>query len=438
MFRRSVIIVAALLLSFASRAQSVDYAEFYESENVNGMMEHLNFLSDPSLKGRKAGSAGEKTAAEYFARCLRKSGVELLTPDDGEVFGVKSESGDTLISRNVYGAIQGYDKTWRNHYIVIGARLDNLGCNLQNVNGVTREQVYSGACGNASGLAMLLQLAKQLQKNSVMLRRSVIIAAFGASVPLQAGSWYFLNGGFPQASSIDAMINLDMLGTGSGGFYAYTASNPDLNNLLRKLSLTLQPVQPQVVGLEPVASDHRSFYNAEIPAAFFTTGRYPEYNTVRDTPDIIQYGWMEKEMEYIYNFTLSLVNGPSPEFRQKEQKKPKDSKSEVVAYRDCDVPPTFLGSSEPSSFLLRWVYTYLRYPDDCVDEGVQGRVLVSFIVDEKGNVGNVRILRSLDPRLDAEVVRVVSASPKWKPGVLRGRKVRSEVSMYVEFKLKKR
>ena len=63
---------------------------------------------------------------------------------------------------------------------------------------------------------------------------------------------------------------------------------------------------------------------------------------------------------------------------------------------------------------------------------------MSFIVDEKGNVGNVRILRPLDPRLDAEVVRVVSASPRWKPGVLRGKKVRSEGSMYVEFKLKKR
>ena len=86
----------------------------------------------------------------------------------------------------------------------------------------------------------------------------------------------------------------------------------------------------------------------------------------------------------------------------------------------------------------RWVYVYLRYPSSCVDEGVQGRVLVDFIINEKGKVTDVKVARGADPRLDAEAVRVVSSSPDWKPGVLRGKKVKTAMSVWVEFRLEKR
>ena len=69
---------------------------------------------------------------------------------------------------------------------------------------------------------------------------------------------------------------------------------------------------------------------------------------------------------------------------------------------------------------------------------MQGRVQVDFVIDEKGKVQDVRVTRSLDPRLDAEAVRVISASPDWKPGILRGQKVKTALSLYVEFRLEKR
>jgi len=426
----------ALCLSCLCGAQTQAYGDLYDSETVSDLKDKIEYLSSPVLKGRKAGSAGELDAAEYFAARLRDAGVELLTPESGEIFGIKTET-DTIVSRNVYGVIQGYDKTLKNSYIVIGARLDNLGVNVQTVDGQKREQIFCGANGNASGLAMLLELAKLLQKNSVLLRRSVVIAAFGASLPLQAGSWYFLNDSFKGAGSVDAMINLDMVGTGGRGFYVYTASNPDLNSVVSRLAGTLQPVQPQLVGMEPVPSDHRSFYNKEIPAVFFTTGMYPEYNSAKDLPEIIEYDAMEREMEYIYNFTLALANGPKPSFNKNEDLKKTriHVAPDAVPYSECDIPPSFLGSLDPTSFLTKWVYTYLKYPQDCIDQGIQGRVLIDFTVDEKGRVGDVKVLRGIDPRLDDEAVRVVSASPNWKPGRVRGRKVKSEVSMYVEFRL---
>jgi TonB family protein len=84
------------------------------------------------------------------------------------------------------------------------------------------------------------------------------------------------------------------------------------------------------------------------------------------------------------------------------------------------------------------VYQYLKYPDEAVRNGIQGKVLVDFIIDENGKVTDVKVLRGVDELLDAEAVRVIAASPAWKPGYVKGKKVRSEISLYVEFRLEKK
>lgn len=438
---RRFILSFLLLLPFAASAQfaASSLRDLDDSEVVSAMKEHVAYLSSAMLEGRKAGSEGEKEAAKYMSDILSSYGIDLLSDPEGDLFGLRQESGDTLRSRNVIGFIPGYDPALRDHYIVIGARLDNMGCSDIMVNGEKRQTVYYGANGNASGLAMLAQLARKLKTNSVLLRRSVIIAAFGSSLDMGAGAWYFLNRSFAGADKIDAMINLDMLGTGSSGFYAYTASNRDLDAIITRLSGTLQPVQPKLVSLEPVNSDHRVFYDRQIPAVFFTTGMYPEYNSDRDTASVLEYDEMERELEYIYNFTLDLVNGARPEFREKDERRKKYVKDEdVVPYYECDVKPVFLGSQDPSVFMSKWVYVYLRYPRGAVQAGVQGRVLVDFVIDTRGRVTDVKVIKGVSELLDAEAVRVISASPDWKPARVRGKKVKCEMSLYVDFKLERR
>lgn len=438
---RRFILSFLLLLPFAASAQfaTSSLRDLDDSEVVSAMKEHVAYLSSAMLEGRKAGSEGEKEAAKYMSDILSSYGIDLLSDPEGDLFGLRQESGDTLRSRNVIGFIPGYDPALRDHYIVIGARLDNMGCSDIMVNGEKRQTIYYGANGNASGLAMLAQLARKLKTNSVLLRRSVIIAAFGSSLDMGAGAWYFLNRSFAGADKIDAMINLDMLGTGSSGFYAYTASNRDLDAIITRLSGTLQPVQPKLVSLEPVNSDHRIFYDRQIPAVFFTTGMYPEYNSDRDTASVLEYDDMERELEYIYNFTLDLVNGVRPEFREKDERRKKYVKDEdVVPYYECDVKPVFLGSSDPSVFMSKWVYVYLRYPREAVQAGVQGRVLVDFVIDTRGRITDVKVIKGVSELLDAEAVRVISASPDWKPARVRGKKVKCEMSLYVDFKLERR
>lgn len=420
--------------------RSATYAELDDSEVITSLKSHISYLSGAALEGRAAGSDGEREAAEYLTHTLAGYGVDILSGEDGEIFGIRQENGDTLVSRNVIGFIQGYDPALRDRYIVIGARMDNIGTREVTIDGETVTKTYYGANGNASGMAMLLELGRMLQTNSILLKRSVLLMGFGASLEGNAGSWYFLNRAFKSTRNIDFMINLDILGEGSDGFYAFTSSNQDVNDIVNEVNASLQPVEPSIVTKEPLPSDHRSFYAAGIPSVFFTTGVYPEYGSDRDTESVIQYDMMEKELEYLYSFTVSAANGRAPLFDPSQALKKKSSRraSGIVDYYDCDYKPTFMGSSDIGRFMQRWVYACLKYPDYAVENGIQGRVLVDFVIDERGKVTDVTVRKSVHSSLDDEAVKVISASPDWKPGRLQGKKVKTAMSVYVEFKLTKK
>ena len=441
--KRFFLIVLLALIPFvtisAQFRSGASYDDLYDSETVAAIKSHVRHISAASLEGRKAGSEGEREAAAYVTEILKSYGVDVLSPADGEIFGVRTEDGDTLTSRNVIGFVQGYDRKLRDSYIVVGARLDNLGTMTMTVDGRPVERIYYGANGNASGIAMMLELARMVQTNAIMFRRSVLFVAFGASNETFAGSWYFLNRSFSDSDKIDAMVNLDALGTGYNGFYAYTASNEDMNTIIRNLTGELQPVRPEIMAAEIYPSDHRAFYAKEIPSVTFTTGRYPEHNTDRDTQSIIDFEMMEKELEYIYNYLLALANvGSKPLFRPDGSLSKNSPYDDVVAYYDCDQRPMFLNSTDPRQFLEKWVYQYLKYPESAILEGIQGRVIVEFIIGTDGKVSDVRVTRGVSPELDAEAVKVVSASPKWRPGRLKGNKVRTSMTIPVEFRLERK
>lgn len=431
-----------LLLSacLSSQAQfKTGYSDIDDSETVTSLKEHVSYISSPSMRGRAAGSDGELETALYVTDVLKEYGVEILSAADGDVFGLKQSSGDTLTSRNVVGCVEGYDKDLREEFIVIGARMDNIGVRTVNVNGVPTDKIYSGANANASGLALMLELARMLKTNSLALKRSVIFVAFGASLEGNAGSWYFLNRSFPAVEKISAMINLDAVGIpDSDVLLAFTSSNSDMNAVVGSLSNTLQPVHATITAREPFPSDHRSFYAMEIPSVMFSTGAYREYGSDRDTYDRVDYEFMERELEYIYNFSLRLANADRPLFRPEERRTAAAAGSDVVPYYDCDYKPSFLGHVDPVYFLQKWVYQYLRYPKGAVENGIQGRVLVDFIINEKGKVTDVKVLKGVHELLDEEAVRVIQASPNWKPGKLRGKAVKAEMSLYVEFRLEKK
>ena len=234
MMKRLLSLVAALLVASGLNAQyRTPLEDLDDSETVRALKEHVAYLAGAQMEGRKAGSEGEKMAADYLADKLKEYGIDVLS--SGSEFKI-AQGADTVVSRNVMGLLQGWDKSQNGHYIVVGARMDNLGTDQLTVDGEIVNRTYYGANGNATGMAMLLELAQKLSYARTLLRRSILFVGFGASCESFAGSWYFLNRAFSSdVENIDAMVNLDMLGLEQNGFQAYTASNLDLNAIVQNL-----------------------------------------------------------------------------------------------------------------------------------------------------------------------------------------------------------
>ncbi len=84
---------------------------------------------------------------------------------------------------------------------------------------------------------------------------------------------------------------------------------------------------------------------------------------------------------------------------------------------------------------MQYLSKNIKYPTIAQENGVQGRVIVQFVVNKDGSIVDPVVARSVDPYLDKEAIRVVSSMPKWKPGMQRGKPVRVRYTLPVAFKL---
>lgn len=94
--------------------------------------------------------------------------------------------------------------------------------------------------------------------------------------------------------------------------------------------------------------------------------------------------------------------------------------------------PEFPGGQ---SELMKYLSSSIRYPEIAVENGIQGRVIVQFVVERDGSATQVEVARGVDPSLDKEAIRVVKEMPKWKPGQQRGKPVRTKFTLPVQFRL---
>ena len=107
---------------------------------------------------------------------------------------------------------------------------------------------------------------------------------------------------------------------------------------------------------------------------------------------------------------------------------------EAIPFQLVEEKPSFNGGD--ANEFSKWVNSRLVYPEIAKENGVQGRVTLQFTVNADGSVSNVKVLRGVDSSLDKEAVRVVSSSPKWKPGKQRDRAVKVTYTFPVIFQLR--
>ena len=96
--------------------------------------------------------------------------------------------------------------------------------------------------------------------------------------------------------------------------------------------------------------------------------------------------------------------------------------------------PQFAGGDEAR---IKYMIENVKYPEAAMKQGKQGTVYVSFVVEKDGSITNTKVIRGVENSLDAEAFRVVSAMPKWKPGTDKGKPVRVQFNMPIQFKLSK-
>lgn len=123
--------------------------------------------------------------------------------------------------------------------------------------------------------------------------------------------------------------------------------------------------------------------------------------------------------------------------QDKPQKKTKKIKT-VQAEKNVDVykvvaeMPEFPGGKDA---MFQYIFDNIRFSDADREKGIDGLVVVNFIVDEEGEISNIKVLKSVSPSLDKEAQRVINKMPKWKPGKHQGKIVKVEMNVPVKFKL---
>lgn len=415
-----------------------------QEETVLRLKNHIEVLTSDSLMGRMAGTPGEKAASIYIQKELSKLGIESMFGDKGEIFSFLSTFGDTISSQNVAGIIEGYDPKLRDELIVVGAHYDHLGFNKLEINGREVTQIFRGANDNASGTAVMIEVARELVKVSFDLRRSVIFIAFGASETSLTGSWYFLESGESFKNRIKLMINIDQVGTSEGEYHPIAYIYPSVNQLtdiVKNVSAKPVMILPEIRGNDTFSSDHINFVSQGIPVIMFTTALRKKLPSDKEENEKLDLEGMASLTHYIAELVHTAANMDiivsDTSAKQKESvEKPEKSEERVYTLYDVDKKPSFLNGGE-EQFLNRWVYDYIKYPKAAIEKGIQGKVIVEFVIEKDGSVSSVKVVKSAGDLLDPEAVKVISASPKWKPGMKGGEAVRVKMAVPVEFKLRK-
>ena len=169
------------------------------------------------------------------------------------------------------------------------------------------------------------------------------------------------------------------------------------------------------------------YYNAELFR--HTPGHYRFFLTVR-----------RYSKEYILMAEFQLQNNMVELFKRHPYSQLNDTlllpEEEAVyppIYNVIDQMPEFPGGMDA---MLQFINDNMKYPTKAQTDGIQGRVAVQFIVDENGYIIEPNIVRSVEPSLDKEALRIIKMLPQWKPGTLKGKAVKVKYTVPVAFKLK--
>jgi len=296
----------------------------------NKIKEDVTFLADDKLEGRQTGTQGEILASDYIVKRFEAIGIEpkgtegFLQPfsfrpktDPHSEVEFTTNADSTITGNNLIGFINNNAKTT----IVIGAHYDHLGFGGEG--SLYREidkAVHNGADDNASGVAVMLNLASRLTvKNNqakIKDKNNYLFMAFSGEEMGLLGSNYFSKNPTIDAESINYMINMDMVGRmkkdSTLAVYG-TGTSPMFKQTIKSNNDKFKIVENES-GVGP--SDHTSFYLIDVPVLHFFTGQHEDYHKPGDDSDKLNYDGMNLISDYIYTIIEDLDDNGELAFRK--------------------------------------------------------------------------------------------------------------------------
>ena len=317
-----------------------------EYKPENKMKADVSYLADDNLEGRQTGTESEKKAAEYLAERFKELGLEEKgtngyfqdftfkpkTDPHSEVQFDVNESDSTVTARNVVGFLDNN----ASQTVVIGAHFDHLGYGGDGSLYKGEKAIHNGADDNASGVAVMLNLASKLKETNK--GNNYLFLAFSGEEMGLLGSNYFVKNPTLEKETMNYMLNMDMVGRlkADSTLAVYgVGTSPFFKQVINSSNTSFKVIEKES-GVGP--SDHTSFYLDDIPVLHFFTGQHEDYHKPGDDSEKLNYEGMEAISTYIFDIITDLDDNGELAFR-----KTKNESEEVPRFKvGLGVVPDYL------------------------------------------------------------------------------------------------
>lgn len=304
----------------------------------NRMVEDIQYLADESLKGRELGTPELDTAATYIAKQFQQIGLQPGGDDNGYFQTWQQDVGapkGQVTLRNIIGILPGTNPQLAGQSLIVGAHYDHLGTGWPDARAAHRGKIHPGADDNASGIAVMLELARHIAAKWQPERTIIFIAFTGEEAGLIGSRHYLAHAKQYPVEKMTAMLNLDTVGRLNHHPVTVfgTGTARELVHIFRGASfVTGIPVNS--VQDDFGSSDQAAFIQAGVPAVQFFATAHEDYHAPGDTIDkidtvgLVKVAAILKEgVEYLANriepLTVTLksqpTEGKSPETQVKRK-----------------------------------------------------------------------------------------------------------------------
>lgn len=305
---------ASKMAGLASRPALAQLPAVFDQKR---MLADARALTVSEMQGRGLGTQGLEKAAQYIASAFRDAGLKPGFPNSDSFFQQWSESvtglGHDVAMKNIVAYIPGTNPAMAGQSVVIGAHYDHLGIGWPDVREDYQGQIHSGADDNASGIAVMLELARIAAKG-LQPQRSIVFVAFTAEEAGRLGSEYFVrNYRHLPAEKAIAMVNLDTVGRlGDAPVTAFgTDSASEWQHIFRGIGF-VTGLKVKAVAKDFGSSDQRSYLDIGVPAVQLFGAVHQDFHRPSDTIDKLDAAGMVK-VASVLKETIDYLSGrPEP------------------------------------------------------------------------------------------------------------------------------